>query len=162
MMNISKLKWIKNVKHQDNHQYWAYLPETMQIVEAKIFCLNWRDIKQKSNAQKPSKGDLMILLQRAKVTHIVEFLDDEVYDNSLDEWSIYRVVKAVWMPSKGIMWDDDRLHQKEFFGLDYIVGDGHAHSLADNNKMPQFHEYWNQYGGLSGFKNHVLEKITKI
>ena len=91
MMNISKLKWIKNVKHQDNHQYWAYLPETMQIVEAKIFCLNLRDIKQKSNAQKPSKGDLMILLQRAKVTHIVEFLDDEVYDNSLDEWSIYRV-----------------------------------------------------------------------
>ncbi len=60
------------------------------------------------------------------------------------------------------MWDDDRLHQKEFFGLDYIVGDGRPHSLADNNKMPQFHEYWNQYGGLSRFQNHVLEKITKI
>ena len=49
-----------------------------------------------------------------------------------------------------------------YIDLDYIVGDGHAHSLADNNKMPQFHEYWNQYGGLSGFQNHVLEKITKI
>ena len=53
--------------------------------------VEYKELNELRFLKKSSKGDLMILLQRAKVTHIVECLDDEVYDNSLDEWSIYRV-----------------------------------------------------------------------
>ncbi len=74
-MDLSKLKWIKNVKHKGDDKLWAYDKcEKMPIPEAKIFRLNWRDHSNKDNAKKPSKGDLMLLLQKAKVTHLVEFL----------------------------------------------------------------------------------------
>ena len=45
-MDLSKLSWIKNVKHQGSDNLWAYdKPNYMVIPEAKIFRLNWRDAK---------------------------------------------------------------------------------------------------------------------
>ena len=156
-MNFTQLKWIKNVKHQGKDKDWAYEQKYMDIPEAKIFCLNWRSREEgKANAQKPRKGDLMLLLQRAKVTHMVEFLDDNVYALDREPWGIYRVVKALWMPPE--KWEN-LPHQREFFGFDYIVGDGHAHSLADSNTMPQFHKYWDRRGGLRAFQKYVSNLI---
>jgi hypothetical protein len=50
-MDLSNLKWIKNVKHKGNDKLWAYdKTNDMEIPEARIFRLNWRDLKDKDNA----------------------------------------------------------------------------------------------------------------
>lgn len=161
-MNLSKLSWIKNVKHQGNDRTWAYnSPDAMAIPEAKIFRLNWRDTSRKDNAKKPNKSDLMLLLQKAKVTHVVEFIDDEVYDNNSNEWGIYRIVKTLWMPPKSFDWET-LPHQRKFFGFDYVVGDGVAHDLSTDNRMQQFHRYWNERDGLEAFQRHVGSLLSEI
>lgn len=160
-MDLSRLKWIKNVKHTGNDKLWAYdKPKEMSIPEAKLFKLNWRDHSGKDNATKPRKGDLMLLLQKAKVTHLVEFIDDELYGEGSSEWDIYRVVKALWMPPEGSDWDQ-LCHQRDFFGFDYVVGDGAAHDLSAENQMQQFHQYWDSKGGLAEFQNHVGNLISE-
>ncbi|MEH2136557.1 hypothetical protein [Nostoc sp.] len=161
VMDLSKLSWIKNVKHKDSDKPWAYERSVMQIPEARIFCLNWRDPKDKTNAEKPLKDDLMLLLQKAKVTHLVEFVDNKVYGNNSSEWGIYRVVKALWMPPENVDWEK-LPHQKDFFGFDYVVGDGAAHNLAEENKMHQFHQYWDKQGGLKAFQKQLENRLTEI
>lgn len=162
-MDLSNLKWIKNVKHQDKDKEWAYNePDAMVIPEARIFRLNWRDPKKdRTNAEKPRKGELMLLLQKVRITHVVEFLDDQVYENDPDQWGIYRIVKALWMPPQNFDWEN-LPHQQRFFGFDHVVGDGTAHNLADANKMHQFHQYWDKQGGLEAFQNHVGNLFTEI
>ncbi len=79
-MDLSQLKWLKNVKPD---QGWAYNKlDEMPIPEARIFRLHWRSQDDKANAQKPLKGDLVVLVQSARGTHIVEMLDDVVYENT--------------------------------------------------------------------------------
>lgn len=161
-MNLSKLSWIKNVKHKGNNKVWAYdNPDDMVIPEAKIFRLNWRDAKNIGNAEKPHKSDLMLLLQKAKVTHVVEFIDDEVYGDDSNEWGIYRIVKALWIPPEGFDWET-LPHQQKFFGFDYVVGDGAAHDLSAANRMQQFHQYWDAKGGLEAFQHHIENLLLEI
>lgn len=101
-MDLSQLKWLKNVKSQHG---WAYDKlDEMPIPEARIFRLHWHNHDDRDNAQRPLEGDLIALVQRAKLTHIVKILDDEVYENSQKEWGIYRIVKAVWMPPEEFDW----------------------------------------------------------
>jgi hypothetical protein len=162
IMDLSQLKWIKNVKHQGKNNDWAYNDlNEMSIPEAKIFCLSWRSCKDIPNAQEPYKGDLMLLLQRARVSHIIEFLDNKVHDDERNEWSIYRRVKALWMPPEKLDWTK-LPHQKDIFGFDYLVGDGKAHSLASVNKMHQFHQHWDHKGGLSAFQKHLDKILSEI
>lgn len=160
-MNFSNLKWVKNVKPQNNDQSWAYKYVDMSIPEAKIFCLNWRTRKDKANAEKPRKGELMLLLQNATVTHLVEFIDSDIYENASNEWGIYRVAKVLWMPPPGFNWSE-LPHQQEFFGFDYVVGDGAAHDLSADGKMPQFHRHWDKKGGLEAFQKHLSNLLTEI
>ncbi|MBW4465706.1 MAG: hypothetical protein KME07_09745 [Pegethrix bostrychoides GSE-TBD4-15B] len=131
----------------------------MPIPEAKIFRLNWR--KDKGNAQKPLKGELIALVQSAKVTHIVELLDDAVYGNTEKEWGIYRVVKAVWMPLEGFNWWS-LPHQKEIFGIEDLPPNGAVHSLSRTDQMPQFNQHWKDLGGLQGFQQHLGEILLRI
>jgi hypothetical protein len=159
-MNLSQLKWIKNVRHKGNDKNWAYdKTNEMPIPEAKIFRLHWRS--SEDNAQQPHKGSQMLLLQRATVTHVVEFLDDKVYKNNNSEWGVYRIVQAVWMPPEKFVWEN-LPHQREFFGFDYVVGDGQAHSLTSASRMTQFHKHWDSLGGLSAFQKNVDAVFTKI
>ncbi len=157
-MDLSRLIWLKNVKPQLNGLHWAYKVYSMDMKDAKIFRLNWRNRESRKNAETPLEGELMLLLQHGQVTHIVKFLDSEVYEISQNDWGIHRVVKAIWMPPEGVDWKDERLHQKEIFGFDYVVGDGLAHNLADENKMPQFHQHWE----LPVFQKHVADVLTKL
>lgn len=161
-MDLSNLKWIKNVKHKGNDKLWAYdKTNDMEIPEARIFRLNWRDLKDKDNAGKPQTGELMLLLQKAKVTHVVKFVDDQVYGNDSDEWGIHRIVKALWIPPESLNWEQ-LPHQEKFFGFSYVVADGAAHDLASENKMQQFHQYWDEKGGLEAFQHHVKKILLEI
>ena len=140
-MDLSRLKWTKNVRPE---QGWAYKPErgtptAMELPEARLFGLTWKI--DKDNAGKPKKGELILLHQYAKVTHIAEFLDNEVYDTGDNNWGIYRIVRAVWTPPLNQDWAT-LPHQDEMFGFDVFIMDGLAHNLDTPGKMAKFHEHW--------------------
>lgn len=161
-MDLSRLKWTKNIKPDYG---WAYQPErgtriAMEFPEAKIFGLNWKT-KDKGNAGKPKEGDLILLHQQAKVTHIAKFLDNELYDTGDTNWGIYRIVRAVWIPPLGKDWAT-LPHQDEMFGFDVFIMDGLAHNLDTPDKMSKFHEHWSSRGGLAAFQNHLVTKLANI
>lgn len=156
-MDLSQLKWLKNVK---TDQGWAYdkLNE-MPIPEAQIFRLHWRSQDDKANTQQPVKGDLIALVQLARVTHIVELLDDVVYENAEKEWSIYRVVQAVWMPSKGVDWWN-LPHQKEIFGVEHLPQNGLVHKIPTDGMLQS--QLWKDLEGLPNFQQHFSKLLVQI
>ncbi|MCX7112708.1 MAG: hypothetical protein NTX45_21800 [Proteobacteria bacterium] len=156
-MDLSQLKWLKNVK---TDQGWAYdKPHEMSIPESKIFRLHWRSKDDKANAQQPVKGELIALVQLARVTHIVELLDDVVYENADKEWSIYRVVQAVWMPPKEVDWWN-LLHQKEIFGVEHLPQNGLVHRVPTDGMLQS--EFWKNLGGLPGFQQNLSKLLVQI
>ena len=156
-MDFSKVKWLKNVKDDGG---WAYQSENdIQMMESRIFQLHWKS-KSDSNLSDPQKGDWMILVQKARVTHIVEILDNHVYGND-DEWAAYRVVQAIWMPLISFDWYT-LSHQRDIFGIENLPQDGSAHSLAQPDKMYQFNQYWKEKGGLEGFQQHLAKVLSNM
>jgi hypothetical protein len=155
-MDLSQLKWLKNVRHPV--EGWAYEKlNEMQIPEAKIFRLHWKSQEDKT-AEDPRKGDLMVLVQQAKVTHVVELLDNEVYKTEEEPWGIYRIVKAVGMPTEGFDWSK-LPHQREIFGIEDLPPDGSAHDLDRIDRMYQFNHYWQDRGGLNAFQKSLSENL---
>lgn len=162
-MELSRLKWIKNIRHRGNDKQWAYeKAEDMAVPEAKILRLDWRSAEKEENASSPQKGDLMLLLQRARVTHLVELIDDKLYRRkNAEEWSIYRIVQVQWMPLEDSDWYQ-LPHQREFFGFDDLPQDGDVHDLSTEYRMSQFHRYWDEKGGLAAFQKHVANQIAQL
>ncbi len=165
-MDLSKLKWTKNIRPDKECANWAFEPKrrtrlAMELPEASIFGLTWKNIHE-NNARKPEQGDLILLHQHAKVTHIAEFLDSKLYNNiSEPDWGIYRVVRALWTPPSGKAWAA-LPHQDEMFGFDVFIMDGFAHNLDEPGKMPKFHQHWNSKGGLVAFQKHLATELDKI
>ncbi|MHC5763707.1 hypothetical protein, partial [Nostoc sp.] len=91
-MDLTELKWTKNVNHQGDDKYWAY-----QNIDpdSNIFPLNWKK-EQAKNALKPEESDLILLRQRGKVTHIVKLLN-KTLDEDHGEFGISRLVEVVWI-----------------------------------------------------------------
>jgi len=156
-MDLSQLKWLKNVRPD---QGWAYDKlDEMPIPEARIFRLHWRSQDDKANAQQPLKGDLVVLVQSARGTHIVEMLDNVVYENAEKEWGIYRIVKAVWMSPKGVDWWN-LPHQKEIFGVEHLPQNGLVHKVPTDGMIQS--QYWKDVEGLQGFQQHLSKLLTQI
>lgn len=156
-MDLSQLKWLKNVRPD---QGWAYDKlDEMPVPEAKIFRLHWRSQDDKANAQQPLKGDLVVLVQSARGTHVVEMLDDVVYENAEKEWGIYRIVKAVWMPPKGVDWWS-LPHQKEIFGVEHLPQNGLVHKIPTEGMLQSQH--WKDVEGLQGFQQHLSKLLIQI
>ena len=165
-MDLSKLKWTKNIRPDKKCADWAFKPEretplAMELPEASIFGLRWKNIHE-NNARKPEQGDLILLYQHAKVTHVAEFLDSNVYNNIKDsDWGIYRVVRAVWTPPPGKDWAT-LPHHDEMFGFDVFIMNGKAHSLDEPGRMSEFHKHWSEKGGLVAFQKHLVRKLAQI
>jgi hypothetical protein len=165
-VDLSRLKWTKNIRPDEKYADWAYEPErglqlAMELPEVKLFCLTWKNIYEE-NASKPQQRDLILLHQYAKVTHIAEFLDNNLYNNTSEpEWGIYRVVQAVWTPPTGVDWAT-LPHQDLLFGFHVFIMDGLAHNLDAPSEMSKFHEHWSSKGGLSAFQNHLVTKLAEI
>nr|WP_277882165.1 GUN4 domain-containing protein [Oculatella sp. FACHB-28] len=88
----------------------------------------------------------MILHQRAKVTHVVEFLDDQVRQTSSGS---FRWVRIVWIAEQ----DWNQLpHQKEVLGFSPNYADGNTHSLNSPN-FSTFREAWSS---LEDFQKHIV------
>ena len=149
----SKLLYIKNVRDSSG---WAYTPKHIQrlddSVESRVFELFWSPAGK--GAKSASKGDLMILNQQAKVTHVVEMLDDEVRRN---ESGYFRWVRVVWMPQEEDWYQLP--HQREILGFEPPkIGGGTAYSFASPS-FGKFHAAWNS---LQDFQQHVFQCLTGV
>lgn len=156
-MDLSRLKWTKNIKDEN---CWAYETHVMEFPDARIFALHWKS-KEEVNANEPQEGDLLLLHQRARVTHLVKVLDNQVSQPRQSEDWIYRVVKAVWMPPLGKNWDT-LPHQRDIFGFEIFIMDGFVHNLDVPSKMCQFHDRWDSQGGLRAFQQYVDQELAKV
>lgn len=147
--NPAKILFIKNVK--DPSGRWAYLLEGVLPSAVPTFELMWR--LSSHGVGLPKAGDLMLLHQQAKVTHLVEFLDDEIRKT---DWGYLRWVKVVWMPKH----KDWHLlpHQQEVLGFDPKYRDGNTHSFTS----PNFTRFKQSWGNLRDFQLNLLEHLIEL
>lgn len=147
----SRLLFLKNIR--DPNGDWSYTLERIGKMnnspESRIFELYWLLTSKGSNT--PSQGDLMILNQRARVTHIVEMLDDEVRKT---EAGYFRWVRIVWMPKQN---DWIQLpHQRDVLGFEPPRFGGGATYSFNSPNFGKFHAAWNS---LSDFQQHIFEVL---
>ncbi|HHP7245036.1 MAG TPA: hypothetical protein ACFE0H_10165, partial [Elainellaceae cyanobacterium] len=144
----AKILFIKNVK---NPEKWAYSLDWMQYPKSRIFELWWPK-RRRRGVQLPAKGDLMILSQRARVTHVVEFLDDEVREV---DHGFFRWVKAVWMAEQ----DDwyQLPHQDEVLKFHLILMDGNTHAFQG----PGFRKFHDAWSNLEDFQKYIHSRLTR-
>lgn len=154
-MNLNQLKWTKNINRQDGE--WAY-PPIERIDKSIDFKLHWKPDSQKSykNATNAKKGDLAILRQKTKVTHIVEFIDNDEPKEDLENdhnW-IYRWVKVIWMPETD-NWNT-LPHQNDVFDCSLKLQGGNIINLEN---IKSLREKWNAQGGITSFRKHIQRKL---
>ena len=150
----SKLLYIKNVRRSDGD--WAYTLKDIQeiggSVESRVFELFWLPTSKGANLA--SKDDLMILNQQARVTHVVEMLDDEVRKN---ESGYFRWVRVVWLPQKKDWYQLP--HQREILSFEPSrIGGGAVYSFTSPN-FGKFHAAWNN---LQDFQKHIFQVLMKL
>ncbi|MEH1944591.1 MAG: hypothetical protein V7L01_30860 [Nostoc sp.] len=146
-MDLTELKWTKNVNHQNNDKYWAYQDIDL---DSNIFHLNWKT-EQAENALKPQESQLILLRQRTKVTHIVKLLNNTLYPDPDDgEFGISRLVQVVWIAD----YPSASPEQNMVFGYRVHLQGGKVMKLG----TPTFNKHWESRGGLVGFQNHVASQ----
>lgn len=98
-MHLDKLRFIKNVDDDDNG-VWAY----QAWKDGDEGDLNWSAGQgNETNADKPSRGDLMLLVQKtklvdyARVTHLVEVISDSSKTVGEGQWGLVRQVRVLWV-----------------------------------------------------------------
>jgi GUN4-like/TIR domain len=142
----AKIRFIKNVKDPER---WAYSLDRMEQPASKAFELMWRTGSHGANL--PKVGDLMILHQRAKVTHVVEFLDKPIRQ---PDSGFFRWVRAVWIAEQ----DWNQLpHQKDILGFNPNYADGNTHSF----NSPNFSTFQAAWSSLDKFQKHIVQRLTQ-
>lgn len=161
-MDLSRLQWIKVVTPPEGYRsYWAYTPKEiermksdgLQVIDhgtTTIFPLGFKG-KQSAHLD---VGDLIALKQYAKITHVVEVLDEQFFGT--DEW-FNRYVKIIWW-KPGIDWAS-LPHAKEVFGVDLNYQGGKP-LLFDS--FESFRNTWKGTDSLKEFQASVLDKLTAI
>ncbi|MDJ0843744.1 hypothetical protein [Crocosphaera sp.] len=115
-----------------------------------IFPLGFRG----ENANLLHERDALILVQKGKVTHLVEVLDKSSYQ----EWGWYhRLVKVLcWKPHED-WWSLPSA--EELLGFEYKIYSGRPYPLE--NLQATYGEKWESNGGLQAFKTHLSEKLRQ-
>ena len=145
--------YLKNVKASKG---WAYTLKHIEEIggsaDSRVFELFW--LASSRGAQAPSAGELIILHQRAKITHIVEILDINAHTNEEGTW---RWVRALWMPNPQEDWSQ-LPHQRDILGFDppTIVG-GATLSFQSEN----FSSFWKAWERIELFQNYFWLKLNK-
>ncbi|OKH13766.1 helix-turn-helix domain-containing protein [[Limnothrix rosea] IAM M-220] len=171
-MDFSRLNWIKVVTPPKDYAYhWAYsLDEITKAMaggafnqpgmdpaihqaknEFTVFPLGFKD----QGAEKPECGDLIVLTQRAKITHVVAVLDEAPYENG-GWWNRY--VKIVWWQPH-LDWHKDLPHRSEILEFDVSVQKSIPYELE---AFQSFHEVWDEKGGLKACQEHVKRKLIDM
>lgn len=146
-MNLDNLKWIKYVNDQGGKN-WAY--ENWK--RSDIFLLNWK-AGYIENAAKVECGDLILLLQKGLVTHLVEVTDNEPRKENNGEWGVIRQVKVLWVVAD-FKQKNDIPRQRDLFGYSPKGYAGGRVKSLENLKdiLPRWHS-------LDAFRRHVAELL---
>ena len=157
-IDFTRLKWTKNVNNPDvwvyrhNYIHYPYLvPE---------FNLHWAE-GEETNCRKPQEGDLILLRQRTKVTHLVMTLDDQIDNVPNPTHPLIRRVQVLWMANEPLntpdaqIWDNAP-EQNDVFGLNVHL-EGGSVMLLENIKA--LNETFKDQGGLAAFQKRVVEKL---
>ncbi len=157
-IDLSRLKWTKNVYNPDvwvyRHDYIHYpylVPE---------FKLHWAK-GQDENIRKPQEGDLILLRQRTKVTHLVMTLDDQI-DNVPDSTHpLIRRVQVLWIAPESLKTQDAQIwdnapSQNDVFGFELNLHGGKAVEL---DHIEALNETFKDQGGLTAFQERVAQKL---
>lgn len=154
-MLLTKLKWTKNVKKiyiKDKFDSkWAY----DEYKKEDKFKLHWRNLNNRdgNNADKPSKGENIILRQHGAITHIVELLDEKLQkENAGGEFNIYRYVKVVWVTED---WENPLNTDKFFKPKIRFPQNGQVYKIE---RLKAFKERWSEKE-LEGFQEYIQQEL---
>lgn len=158
-MNLTRLKWIKVVTPADDWKHrWALSPDeiedqkrTDQVIDHNGLTIVPLGFKHEGS-EKLTTGDLMALTQRAKLTHIVEILDDHPYEKG--GW-FHRYVKLTWWKPEMSNWDD-LPHREKVLGFDPQIQKGIPYEFT---AFQAFQDLWGQQGGMEAFRAHLAEQL---
>jgi hypothetical protein len=138
-MPLTELKWTKNVKKiyikNKVDSKWAY----DEYKREDEFKLHWRNQnnRDEKNANKPNKGENIILRQHGAITHIVQLLDEKPQnENTGGEFNIYRYVKVIWVMED---WENPLNTDKFFKPKIYFPPNGQVHEIK---RLKAFKERW--------------------
>jgi hypothetical protein len=158
-IDLSRLKWTKNVNNPD---VWVYRHDEIRYpCLVPEFNLHWAK-GEEVNIRKPDVGDIILLRQQKKVTHLVMTLDDQI-GNAPESPThpLIRRVQVLWMADEPLntldakIWDNAP-SQNDVFGFDVDLQGGSV-MLLDNIKA--LNETFKDQGGLTAFQKRVAEKL---
>jgi hypothetical protein len=156
-IDLSRLKWTKNV---DNPEVWVYRHNEISYPYlVPEFRLHW---KREHGAGKLQEGDLILLRQRTKVTHLVKVLDAQIDgDPNATGFALTSRVQVLWIAPESLKTPDDKIwdnapSQNDVFGFGLILHGGSV-MLLENIKT--LNETFKDQGGLAAFQKRVAEKL---
>lgn len=159
-MNLSNLKWVKVVTPADDwRSCWAYTSQELAQMKKdgaavvnnngiSIFPLGFRQDREDS----PAIGDLILLTQHSKVTHIVEVLDEKPEQHG--DW-FNRYVKVIWWkPEMDWKTLPDR---NQVLGFDLFIQGGIFYRF---DAFKSFKAKWGE--SQDAFLEHLTAELEKI
>lgn len=158
-MDLSRLKWIKVVTPAaDWPHYWALSPDEIAGYDQPVLQANGLTIVplgfKHPGSEKIATGDQMLLTQHAKVTHIVEILDEKPYDAG--GW-FHRYVKIAWWQPR-MDWNDYP-RREDILGFEPSIFSGNPFQFT---AFKAFNERWSDAGGLQAFQTHLAKQLALI
>jgi hypothetical protein len=152
MMNLEKLKFVKNI---DNPEHWAYAdwPQGSQQD------LHWPK-GSKTTADKADMGDLILLVQKPPyipetlATHLVEVITTSAEEIDDGDWGIIRQVRVIWAadPNNQSFAPKD----KDIFGWKRHRAEGPRVILLTNVKEGRIVQLWHS---IEIFQRHVASML---
>jgi transcriptional regulator with XRE-family HTH domain len=162
-VELSRLQWIKVVTPPRGWQSkWAYTQAELETMNKPknpvvnrnglvVFPLGCRTDK----ARLPLTGDLIALTQHAKITHIVEVLEEEPDEDG--GW-FNRYVKIIWWKPE-MEWGA-LPHKEVVLGTNVTPMDGIPHLFT---AFKTFRHRWRDDSeGMKAFQEHLAEKLRDI
>jgi hypothetical protein len=152
-IDLTRLKWTKNVNHPEPDK-WAYRHNEVHYPYlVPEFNLHWKNGAD-ANIRKPQDGDIILLRQRTKITHLVMVLDDKIQNDPTNgNHQLFRRVQVLWMPQEP--WEKAP-QQNDFFGFDIDLQGGKA-MILDN--ITALTEEFKDKGGINAFQDRVAEQL---
>ena len=153
-IDLTNLKWTKNVNHPDPTIRWAYRSNEIHYrFLLPEFNLHWKK-GYDDDAQRPQQGDIILLRQRTKVTHLVKILDDKPSSENNGDYPIFRRVQLLWMVKEP--WDKAP-HQNDIFGFEVkLPRNGRIQDLSNIKKLT---DQFNPQGGITAFHAQVIQAL---
>lgn len=150
--DLSNLRWIKVISDDSG---WAYTRDRISKMEpsfdcngATIFPLGFRN----ENATKVEFADQIALIQKGKLTHIVEAIDRQPCQDG--GW-YNRICRIIWWRPEIDNWKK-LPPQKELLGFNPTLMDGNPHKIETLSK---FGERWNNNGCMEGFRSFLETRL---